>query len=68
MKFTVTVNQAEDGCYVATCPTIPGCFAQAATEQEALRNIKSEIREALELRAEWGMPLIVRTHEVEIGV
>ncbi len=64
----VTVEQDEDGVFVVECPAIPGCVSQGKTEQEALENIKDAIRECLEVRAERGMPLIVKTHEIEVAV
>ena len=39
MKFTVTIQQDEDGVYIAECPSIPGCLSQGATEAEAEANI-----------------------------
>jgi predicted RNase H-like HicB family nuclease len=67
MKFIVTVEKDEDGVYVAECPAIPGCVSQGRTEREALRNVRSAIRECLDVRAERGMPLTVATREVEIA-
>ena len=68
MRFQVTVDRDEDGVYVAECPAIPGCASQGKTETEALENIKDVIRHCLEVRAERGMPLTVKTHEIEIAV
>jgi predicted RNase H-like HicB family nuclease len=48
MKYRVKVEQDEDGVYVATCPTLPGCVSQGITRDEALVNI----REAIELYLE----------------
>ena len=66
MKFTVTIDRDEDGVFVVECPAIPGCVSQGKTEEEALRNVEDAIRECLAVRAERGMPLTVKTHEVEI--
>ena len=68
MRFHVTVDRDEDGICVAECPAIPGCVSQDKTEAEALENIKDAIRQCLEVRAERGMPLTVKTHEIEIAV
>lgn len=43
-NFT-TIIQEEDGLYVASVPTVPGCYTQGETYEEAQKNIK----EALEL-------------------
>lgn len=66
MKLIVTVYQDEDGVYIAECPSIPGCVSQGATEEEALKNAQSAIKECLEVREEKGIPLTVATHEVEV--
>jgi predicted RNase H-like HicB family nuclease len=43
MVFHVTLEQAEDGWYVAECPALPGCVSQGKDEAEALANIKEAI-------------------------
>jgi predicted RNase H-like HicB family nuclease len=63
VKLLVTIFQDEDGIFVAECPAIPGCVSQGNTEAEAVENVRQAIRECLEVRAERGMPLTVRTHE-----
>ena len=68
MKFMITVNQDEDGVYIVECPSIPGCISQGQTEAEALKNIQEAIKGCLEVRAEQGLPLTVKTREVEVLV
>ena len=68
MKFTVTIQQDEDGVFIAECPSIPGCLRQGATEAEAETNIEDAIRECLAVRAQQGLPLTVSTREVEVAV
>ena len=68
MRLLVTVDRDEDGFFVVECPAILGCVSQGKTEAEALENIKDAIRHCLEVRAERGMPLTVKTHEIEIAV
>ena len=68
MKFIITINRDEDGMYVAECPSIPGCFSQGKTEEEAERNIQDAIKESLSVRAEKGMPLTIQTRQVEVMV
>lgn len=43
MKLRVIIEQDEDGKFVATCPTLPGCLSQGDTRQEALANIRDAI-------------------------
>jgi predicted RNase H-like HicB family nuclease len=57
MKFLITVNRDEDGMWVTECPSIPGCFSQGKTKEEAISSIKEAIGLCLEVRAEGGMPL-----------
>ena len=68
MKLPVTLERDETGMVVAECPAIPGCVSQGLTEEEALANIKEAIVGCLEVRAEEGLPLTVRTVEVDVAV
>jgi predicted RNase H-like HicB family nuclease len=68
MKLTVTLERDETGMLVVECPAIPGCVSQGHTEAEALVNIREAIIGCLEVRAEQGLPLTVRTLEVEVAV
>lgn len=68
MKFVITIFQDEDGMFVAECPSIPGCISQGKTEREAEQNIREAIKECLAVRAEKGLPLAVKTCEVEVLV
>ena len=43
MIFHVSLETAEDGWIVATCPALPGCVSQGHDEKEALENIKEAI-------------------------
>jgi predicted RNase H-like HicB family nuclease len=45
MRYTVVLEQEEDGGYVVSVPALPGCVSQGDTRAEALKNI----REAIEL-------------------
>ncbi len=68
MKFLITIFQDEDGVYIAECPSIPGCFSQGNTEQEAEKNIQEAIKECFDVRAEKGMPLTVAVKQVEVAL
>ena len=61
MEFIITLEQDEDGIWVAECPAIPGCVSQGATQDEAVENIREAIRLCLEVRGELNMP---RSREV----
>lgn len=46
MKYKVVLNESEEGLSI-TCPGLPGCWSQGASEQEALENIEDAIVEYL---------------------
>ena len=46
MKYPVALTQTEEG-YSVSCPGLPGCWSQGATEAEALENIRTAIVEYL---------------------
>ena len=43
MILHVSLETAEDGWIVATCPALTGCVSQGRDEKEALENIKEAI-------------------------
>jgi predicted RNase H-like HicB family nuclease len=43
MKLKVILQQENDGGYVATVPTLPGCVSQADSRDQVLENIKEAI-------------------------
>ena len=49
MDFKVLLERDEeyDG-YVVTCPSLPGCYSQGHTAEEALANIREAIELVLE--------------------
>lgn len=46
MKYRIALYKSEEG-YSVSCPGLPGCSSQGATEQEALDNIQDAIKEYL---------------------
>ena len=44
-KFTVVIERDEDGYYIGTVPSLPGCHTQAKT----LDTLMKRMREAVEL-------------------
>jgi len=46
MRYKVAVQHSEEG-FSVSCPGLPGCWSQGATEKEALENIQDAIREYL---------------------
>ena len=47
MKYKIALYKSEVG-YSVSCPDLPGCWSQGATEEEALENIQDAIKEYLE--------------------
>jgi predicted RNase H-like HicB family nuclease len=68
MKLPVTLERDESGMIVAECPAIPGCVSQGRTEDEALANIREAILGCLEVRAAEGLPLTVKTVQIDVSV
>jgi predicted RNase H-like HicB family nuclease len=50
-NYRVVLRQSEEGCSVS-CPGLPGCWPQGATEEEALANIQVAIGEYVEAAEE----------------
>lgn len=46
MRYRIVLKKSEEG-YSVSCPGLPGCWSQGATEAEALENIQDAIREYL---------------------
>jgi predicted RNase H-like HicB family nuclease len=50
-NYRVVLRYSEEG-YSVSCPGLPGCWSQGATEEEALANIQIAIREYVEAAEE----------------
>jgi predicted RNase H-like HicB family nuclease len=44
--YPVILIKSEEG-FAIGCPTLPGCWSQGATEEEALQNIRQAIQDYL---------------------
>ena len=51
-NFRVLIEQDEDGIFVASVPSLPGCYTEGDTFEEAIKNIKDVIGLHLEARQE----------------
>jgi predicted RNase H-like HicB family nuclease len=64
MDFTVIIEQDEDGWYIVTVPSLPGCISQGKTEEEAKKNIAEAIELAFQhLSADANRPSGEIVHE-----
>ena len=53
MDYTVILHEAEEGGYWGEVPSLPGCFSQGETVDEALKNTSAAIRSHIKaLRAD----------------
>jgi predicted RNase H-like HicB family nuclease len=64
-RYRVALLESEEG-FSASCPGLPGCWSQGATEAEALDNIRDAIREYLGAVADSLQESNMR--EVEVSV
>ena len=67
-KYRVHLEQDEDGMFVASCPSLPGCVSQGKTRGEATENIREAIEGYLESLREHGDPVPPSIHEEVIEV
>ncbi len=61
MRYTVVLEQEDDGGYVVSVPALPGCVSQGDNRAKALANIREAIELYLEDCREAGDPI---TNEV----
>jgi predicted RNase H-like HicB family nuclease len=57
MRYTVVLEQEEDGGYVVSVPALPGCVSEGDSRDEALSNIREAIEVYLEDCREAGDPI-----------
>ena len=57
MKIKIVLEKDEDGWFVTTCPSLPGCISQGRTEKQALKNMKEAIQLHVNALAQDGVPL-----------
>jgi len=67
-KFKVVIEQDEDGIYIASCPSLQGCYSQGDTMKEALENIKDAIKLHIEARKTLGEPIPIEVAIEEVAV
>ncbi len=68
MKYRITVEQDENGIYVAECPALPGCVSEGKTKEEAVENIKDAIQGYVESLKKHNESVPPSTGEVVIEV
>lgn len=68
MRFRVLIQEDEDGVFVATCPTLPGCVSQGKTRTESKQNITEAIEGYLASLKQHGEPIPPPIHEETVDV
>lgn len=68
MKFRILVETDEEGMFLATAPSLPGCVSQGATRAEAVSNVREAIEGYLESLRERGEPMPPSIHEEVVDV
>ncbi|MBI3458272.1 MAG: type II toxin-antitoxin system HicB family antitoxin [Candidatus Rokubacteria bacterium] len=69
----VIEREAEDQGYSAYSPTLPGCFSNGKTIEEAKRNIREAIEQHVQVLLAHGQPVpqnerLVHVEELTVGV
>lgn len=64
VSVQVVIEQDEDSCYIASCPSLQGCYSQGDTFEEALENVKDAIEMSLEELREEKKSVDVRYPEI----
>ena len=65
MTWKVALDPSEEG-FAVSAPSLPGCWSQGKTEEEALENIQYAIREYLDAAVKISKGAKIR--EVEVPV
>jgi len=73
-SFQIVIEkEAEDSGYFAYSPTLPGCFSNGKTIEEAKRNIREAIEQHIESLLAHSQPIpqnerLVHVEELTVGV
>lgn len=54
MTFKVFIKKGEDGKFIASVPSLPGCHTQGKTIDEARKNIEEAVRGYLKVSKKFG--------------
>jgi predicted RNase H-like HicB family nuclease len=66
-KFTVVIERDEDGYYVGTVPSLPGCHTQAKTLDTLMKRMREAVELCLESDGDAGRSLeLVGVQQISI--
>ena len=68
MKFRVIIEQDEDGWYITTVPSLPGCISQGKTKVEAIKNIKDAMEGYIKSLKKHNEPIPPSTEEEMVEI
>jgi len=54
MTYKVFIKKGEDGTFVASVPSLPGCHTQGESIEEARKNIEEAVRGYLKVAKKFG--------------
>jgi predicted RNase H-like HicB family nuclease len=57
MEYTVVLHEADEGGYWVEVPSLPGCFSQGETVDQALKSASKAIESHIEALKEDGQPV-----------
>jgi len=57
LNYRVIIEKDEDGVFVASAPSLQGCYTQGDSYEEVLERIKEAIELSLEARKEKSVPI-----------
>lgn len=70
--YAVVVDEEENGVFVVTCPSLPGCVTQGDSFDDAIKNMKEAVALHLEVMRDYGDPIPpprpVRTFDLAVAV
>lgn len=67
-RFTVLLEHAEEGGYVAICPALQGCVTEGDTLEEALAMIRDAMKLHIEARLADGESIPDETGVLQVNV
>lgn len=66
MKFTIKLEESDEGGYTAQCLELPAAISEGDTKEDALENIKEAIQLVLEVTQEQAQAYS-EVHKVEVA-
>jgi predicted RNase H-like HicB family nuclease len=57
MRFTVVLEREDDGGFIASVPSLPGCVSQGDSRDEAMKNVREAIEVYIDDCRESGEPI-----------